>query len=122
MTFVVFPCAVFAKSFKASGDALKTVHGMPAARKHLLDGADSRTPSKEQGRLEGRAKSRRFDEYLRGSLPWGIVLVTRLHLYFQSEKVPHVRGFAFVINKEHGRGGFLADGTTAGCESQMAGA
>jgi hypothetical protein len=35
-------------------------------------------------------------------------------------KAPRVRGFAFVINKEHGRGGFLANGTTAGCESQMA--
>jgi hypothetical protein len=88
--------------------------------KHLLDGAGSRTPSKEQGRLEGRAKSRRFDEYLHGSLPWGIVPVTRVHLYFQREKAPHVRGFAFVINKEHGRGGFLADGTTAGCEWQLA--
>jgi hypothetical protein len=88
--------------------------------KHLLDGAGSRTPSKEQGRLEGRAKSRRFDEYLHGSLPWGIVPVTRVHLYFQREKAQHVRGFAFVINKEHGRGGFLADGTIAGCEWQMA--
>ena len=86
--------------------------------KHLLDGAGSRTPSKEQGRLEGRAK--RFDEYLHGSLPSGIVPVTRVHLYFQKEKAPHVRGFAFVINKEHGRGGFLADGTIAGCEWQMA--
>jgi hypothetical protein len=88
--------------------------------KYLLNGAGSRTPSKEQGRLEGRAKSRRFDEYLHVSLPWGIVPVTRVHLYFQTEKAPHVRGFAFVINKEHRRGGLLADGTTAGCESQMA--
>jgi hypothetical protein len=95
---------------------------MPASstKKHVLDGAGSRTPSKEQGRLEGRAKSRRFNEYLHGSLPWGIAPVTRVHLYFQREKAPHVRGFAFVINKEHGRGGLLADGTTAGCESQMA--
>jgi len=54
--------------------------------KHLLDGAGSRTPWKEQGRLERRAKSRRFDEYLHSSLPWGIVPVTRVHLYFQREK------------------------------------
>jgi hypothetical protein len=46
--------------------------------------------------------------------------VTRVHLYFQREKAPHSRGFAFVIKKEHGRGGHLADGATAGCESQMA--
>ncbi|MGB7463116.1 MAG: hypothetical protein WBW14_09485, partial [Candidatus Acidiferrum sp.] len=61
---------------------------------------------KEQGRLEGRTKSRRFDKYLHGSLPWGIVPVTRVHLYFQRRKAPQARGFAFVINKEHGRGGF----------------
>jgi hypothetical protein len=82
--------------------------------KHLLDGAGWRTPSKEQGRLEGRTKSRRFDKYLHGSLPWGIVPVTRVHLYFQRRKAPQARGFAFVINKEHGRGGLFADANDSG--------
>ena len=82
--------------------------------KHLLDGAGWRTPSKEQGRLEGRTKSRRFDKYLHGSLPWGIVPVTRVHLYFHRRKAPQARGFAFVINKEHGRGGLFADANDSG--------